>query len=48
MLRRIAILTLGLCLLALAGCNTMHGFGKDMERGGQKIQEKTGQKAQDW
>jgi predicted small secreted protein len=24
----------------LAGCNTMHGFGQDMERGGEKIQEK--------
>jgi predicted small secreted protein len=24
----------------LAGCNTMQGFGQDMERGGEKIQEK--------
>jgi predicted small secreted protein len=24
----------------IAGCNTMQGFGKDMERGGEKIQEK--------
>jgi entericidin B len=24
----------------LAGCNTMDGFGRDMERGGEKIQEK--------
>jgi len=23
----------------LAGCNTMHGAGKDIERGGEKIQE---------
>jgi predicted small secreted protein len=22
----------------LAGCNTMHGFGQDVERGGEKIQ----------
>lgn len=25
---------------SLAGCNTMHGFGQDMERGGEKVQEK--------
>jgi predicted small secreted protein len=25
---------------AIAGCNTMHGFGEDVERGGEKIQEK--------
>lgn len=23
----------------LVGCNTMHGAGKDIERGGEKIQE---------
>lgn len=23
-----------------AGCNTMHGAGQDIERGGEKIQEK--------
>ena len=34
----------GLALLAIlatvAGCNTMHGFGQDIERGGEKIQDK--------
>jgi len=25
----------------IAGCNTMHGFGQDMERGGEKIQDKS-------
>jgi len=25
---------------AIAGCNTMRGFGQDMERGGEKIQDK--------
>ena len=25
----------------IAGCNTMHGFGQDVERGGEKIQEKS-------
>lgn len=45
MLKRIV----GLVVLAgfLAGCNTMEGAGKDIERGGEKIQsgaEKTKQK----
>jgi entericidin B len=26
-------------LFALAGCNTMQGVGKDVERGGEKIQK---------
>jgi predicted small secreted protein len=26
-------------LLALAGCNTMEGFGQDMETAGQEIEE---------
>jgi len=25
---------------AIAGCNTMQGFGEDLERGGEKIQDK--------
>lgn len=25
---------------ALAGCNTIHGLGQDIERGGEKIQKK--------
>ena len=25
---------------ALAGCNTMHGLGQDIERGGEKLQNK--------
>lgn len=25
----------------LTACNTAHGFGKDVEEGGEKIQEKT-------
>lgn len=29
-----------LFMVALVGCNTMEGAGKDMERGGEKIQEK--------
>jgi predicted small secreted protein len=33
------LLLLGL-LGTIAGCNTMHGFGQDVERGGEKIQDK--------
>jgi entericidin B len=25
---------------AIAGCNTMQGLGQDIERGGEKVQEK--------
>jgi len=31
----LAIMTAG----AITGCNTMHGAGQDIERGGEKIQE---------
>ena len=30
-----------LLAIASSGCNTAHGFGKDMENAGDKIQEKT-------
>jgi len=41
MFRRIlaALMLLGM-LGTIAGCNTMRGFGEDMERGGEKIQDK--------
>jgi predicted small secreted protein len=37
MLKRV----IGLILLGitLAGCNTMSGFGRDVERGGEKLQD---------
>ncbi|HQR55367.1 MAG TPA: entericidin A/B family lipoprotein [Burkholderiaceae bacterium] len=34
------IIVLIATVLALVGCNTMAGFGKDMEKAGEKIQEK--------
>jgi len=34
-----AVMLLGM-LGTIAGCNTMRGFGEDMERGGEKIQDK--------
>lgn len=30
-----------LLLIASVGCNTAHGFGKDVERAGEKIQHGT-------
>jgi predicted small secreted protein len=41
MLKKIfAILILLSTLGAIAGCNTMQGLGQDIERGGEKIQDK--------
>ena len=34
-----ALMLLGM-LGTIAGCNTMQGLGKDVERGGEKIQDK--------
>lgn len=36
------LLITGLAVV-FTGCNTMHGAGKDIERGGEKIQEKADQ-----
>jgi predicted small secreted protein len=38
--RILATLMLLGMLGTIAGCNTMHGFGKDVERAGEKVQEK--------
>jgi entericidin B len=38
--RILATLMLLGMLGTIAGCNTMHGFGEDIERGGEKIQKK--------
>ena len=38
--RILATLVLLGMLGAIAGCNTMHGLGQDIERGGEKIQDK--------
>ena len=38
--RILSLLVLLGVLGAFAGCNTMQGFGQDLERGGEKIQEK--------
>lgn len=41
--RQIALLLLFVTLLAVVGtgCNTAHGFGRDMEKAGEKIQDGT-------
>ncbi|WP_240612273.1 entericidin A/B family lipoprotein [Salinicola lusitanus] len=31
-------LAIGWLIVTLSACNTMHGLGKDIERGGEKIQ----------
>jgi predicted small secreted protein len=41
--KRIIVLLFGAMLVALmgVGCNTAHGFGKDVEKAGQEIQKGT-------
>jgi entericidin B len=34
----LTIVTLALCTISFAACNTMQGAGKDLERGGEKLQ----------
>jgi predicted small secreted protein len=40
MIRRLIALALAAGLVLAAGCNTMQGLGKDIERGGAKLQDK--------
>ena len=39
--RGMFLLALTVCTLGLSACNTMHGAGKDIERGGEKMQGAT-------
>jgi predicted small secreted protein len=41
MSRRTRVIALAAWLLVLAGCNTMQGFGRDIEAIGEAIQRKT-------
>lgn len=43
LVQRLVLLILAAALLAIVGigCNTAHGFGKDMEKAGEKIQDGT-------
>ena len=36
--RGLFLLTLAVCTLGLSACNTTKGAGKDIERGGEKLQ----------
>jgi len=38
-MRKLLALYLLLAIGALTGCNTMEGMGKDIERGGEKMQD---------
>lgn len=40
MTKLISAAILGWWLVLLSGCNTMHGLGQDIERGGEKLQDK--------
>jgi predicted small secreted protein len=40
MMKRLATLMLVVCVVVLAGCNTMQGLGKDIENTGEAIQRK--------
>ena len=40
MLKKVLVISCLLAfVLALAGCNTVHGFGKDMQAGGQALSD---------
>jgi predicted small secreted protein len=41
-------LMIAACAVSLAGCNTMMGAGKDIERGGEKIQDASIKVRADW
>lgn len=38
-MKRILLMSVLLLLVTLAGCNTMQGFGKDIEKVGSEIEE---------
>ena len=39
--RMLALLLAGLVAVAVSGCNTVRGIGKDIEKGGEAIQKST-------
>jgi entericidin A len=44
MLKPILALALATALMTVAGCNTMHGFGQDLQKLGDKIERKAEEK----
>jgi predicted small secreted protein len=43
-MKQVALFLLMVWAVALAGCETMKGFGKDMEKAGEAIQKKADRK----
>jgi predicted small secreted protein len=43
-MRCVVVLVLATGILALSGCNTMEGFGKDLKTVGSKIEKKAEEK----
>lgn len=39
MKKMFALVSLIVLTMSLAACNTMRGFGKDVERGGERVQD---------
>ena len=40
-MKRVAVIVMALWAVALVGCNTVQGVGKDIERAGEAIQRST-------
>lgn len=38
----VTVVALGAAAAVLSGCNTVHGAGQDIERGGEKLQDASG------
>lgn len=43
-LKAFILVVIGVCAVALAGCNTVEGFGQDMSKLGDKIENKADEK----
>ncbi len=43
MKRALILLLLSASAIGMIGCNTMHGLGKDVEKLGEKVQQKSAQ-----
>jgi len=39
MIRKLVALLMVACFAGLAGCNTMSGLGKDVKKGGEKLED---------
>ncbi len=40
-MKRTVMILMALLVVVLAGCNTLRGFGQDMEKAGEAIQKKS-------